>query len=82
MRTGIGNEDPYAEARYLAHRSLNGYKDQSVAWEALGNCDFAEGKWEEAIANFEKAVPYSKRPNLVRQKIALCRQRQAQEERR
>ena len=81
-RIGFGDEDPYAEARYLAYRSLNGDKDQSVAWEALGNCDCAEGKWEDAIAKFEKALPYSTRPKRISQKISLCRERQTHEERR
>ena len=46
-----------------------------MAWEALGNCDAAEEKWEDAIGNFEKALPHSKRPELVRKKIEICRGR-------
>ena len=74
-KIGFGNESPYEEARYLAHRSLAGCKEQAVAWEALGNCDAAEEKWEDAIGNFEKALPHSKRPELVRKKIEICRGR-------
>jgi len=81
-KIGFEDEDPYAEARYLAHRALTGDKDQPVAWEALGNCDCAEGKWEDAIAKFEKAMSYSTRPKHVRQKIAFCRERLTHDERR
>ena len=77
-KIGFGDESPYEEARYLAHRSLAGCKEQAVAWEALGNCDAAEEKWDEAIGNFEKALPHSKKPELVRKKIVLCRERSKQ----
>ena len=81
-KIGFEDEDPYAEARYLAHRALTGDKDQPVAWEALGNCDCGEGKWGKAIVNFEKAMLHSTRPKHVRQKIAFCRERLDNEERR
>ena len=82
QKIGFEDEDPYAEARYLAHRALTGDNDQPVAWEALGNCDCGEGKWGKAIVNFEKAMLHSTRPKHVRQKIEFCRERLDNEERR
>ena len=71
----FGSLDPYAEARQLAHESLSGWAEQSVAWEALGNCDAQSDKWQSAIECYEKGLPYAKKPEIVRQKIALCRER-------
>ena len=78
----MGWEEPYAEARYWARRSLSGCKDQEVAWEALGNCDLAEGKWEDAIKNFENAMPHSMNTERIQQKITVCLQKLTAGERR
>lgn len=82
VKYNIGGQEPYAEARYWAHRSLDGCKDQAVAWEALGNCDLVEGKWESAIKNFENAMPYSMKTERIQQKMKVCLQKLTDEKRR
>lgn len=82
VKCNIGGQEPYAEARYWARRSLDGCKDQAVAWEALGNCDLAEGKWEDAIKNFENAMPYSMKTERIQQKMTVCLQKLTAEKRR
>ena len=82
-RSGMGwqTEEPYAEARYWARRALNGCKNEAVAWEALGNCDASEGKWDAALKNFENAMSYSAKTERIQQKIAICRQKLTAEKR-
>lgn len=79
MKSLTNDDDPYAEARYLAHKSIAGWAQQSTAWEALGNCDAGVKNWKSAIENYEKALPYSRRTDLIKKKIEICREKLAAE---
>merc|ERR1719391_787027 len=65
----------WTETRNLCTKVIEEYPDHAKAWFRRGEASFLLNEWENAKADFEKAVQYDPTNKAASNKVTMCEQK-------